>query len=248
MIKVILKKTTTKKKSYCRLVIAMDLYNFTETFGNCTQHSLSLPGGGFSAIGSFLSLVFIVGTIENLFVLVVFSKATGKHVRISNNIYLVALALGDLLQTVLGMPLAIISSYAKIWMFGHYSCVYYGFIITFFGISQITILTAISVDRYFCIVRQNSVMSKNNNKALVFTMFCFGHGLIWAVFPVIGWNSFVLEGINISCSVNWTGKSVVDMSYSLSLMLFAWIAPLTIITYCYGSILLLVSIKKAKIV
>ena len=217
----------------------MDILNITNILRKNAENETLYRSISFYGIGVFSIFIFIFGLLENVCVLCVFVKY--KPIPISNNICIIWLTLVDLSQTILGVPFLIGSSFAERWPYGHSVCVFYGFIMTFFGISQIAILAITAIDKYLIIVKQNQILSKDLKLGIISITCCFGFGLIWASLPILGWSSFKLEGLKISCSVNWAGRTLLDMSYSLSLMVFAWIIPVMVILFCYGNILLLVS-------
>ena len=61
-------------------------------------------------------------------------------------------------------------------------CVYYGFITTLLGITQISLLATIALDRYLVIVRPSHV-TIGMNKAVTMVMCCYGYGFLWALLP-----------------------------------------------------------------
>ena len=199
-----------------------------------------IPIESFIAIAFFMTFIFIVGFAENSFAFFIFYRTKALHT--TNNMLIAGLVLCDWCQSVFGMPLVVASSIAKKWIFGQGLCVYYGFITTFMGITQITNLTAISLNKYFAIVRHSNLAFLDPNRAILAIIACYMHGFLWAIFPVIGWSSYQLEGANVSCSIPWESKATKDVSYCLALSAFAWILPLGIITFTYLSIWRLVSL------
>ena len=61
-------------------------------------------------------------------------------------------------------------------------CVFYGFATTWFGISQISLLAAIAIDRYVIIVKPRGIVM-TKQKAFILVICCFGHGFVWALLP-----------------------------------------------------------------
>ena len=193
----------------------------------------------FAVIAFFISFIFIAGLVENSFSLYVFART--KKLHNTNNLFIVGLVISDWSQSVFGIPLVVVSSVARGWLFGSQLCVYYGFVTTFLGITQITTLTAIALEKYFVIVGQNQRAMMNKKHAVYVITVCFLHGFIWALFPILGWSSYQLEGVNVSCSIRWESKESNDTSYCLSLYVFGWIIPLATIIFAYCSICRLVS-------
>jgi hypothetical protein len=73
-------------------------------------------------------------------------------------------------------------------------CVYYGFTTTLLGITQISLLATIALDRYLVIVRP-SHFTIGMSKAVTMVICCYGYGFLWALFP----------GINYYHTNYWTG-------------------------------------------
>ena len=224
---------------YCtsRVTRTMDTLNKSNSFRIIAENENLHET--FLGIGVFVLLISVVGLVENLCVLYVFIKH--KPMPVSNNSCLMWLTLIDIGLTIFGLPLLVGSSFAETWPYGQPVCAMYGFFMTFFGISQIAFLDIIAIEKYLIIVKQNRILSNDGKTRTVSIFCCFCFGLMWAVFPLLGWNSFTFEGLQISCSVNWAGRTTLDMSYSLSLMVFAWVVPLVVMLFCYGNIVILVS-------
>ena len=199
----------------------------------------SMTSEGFTVITLSMFLIFILGLSENSFSLYVFFRT--KSLWTTNNIFIAGLLLSDWSQSVFGIPLVVASSVAREWLFGHSLCVYYGFITTFLGLTQITTLTAISLDKYFVIVRKAQIAILEKKKAVVIILLCYLYGFLWALAPVLGWSSYQLEAVNISCSIPWQSEEISDVSYCLALTVFVWILPLGAIVFSYSSICVRVS-------
>ena len=210
-----------------------------QTLNESTTETERVSSGVYTLITFCMFLIFILGLLENSFSLYVFFRT--KSLWTTNNIFIAGLLLSDWSQSVFGIPLVVASSVAREWLFGHGLCVYYGFITTFLGLTQITILSAISLDKYFVIVRriQNAMLEKK--KAVVIICLCYLYAFLWALAPVLGWSSYQLEAVNISCSIPWQSRVAGDVSYCLSLTVFVWILPLGAIVFSYSSICILVS-------
>ena len=210
-----------------------------QTINGSTIITDAVSPEGFTVIAFSMFLIFFLGLSENSFSLYIFFRT--KSLRTTNNIFIAGLLISDWSQSVFGIPLVVVSSVAREWVFGHGLCVYYGFIITFLGLTQITTLTAISLDKYFVIVRKAQIAVLEKKKAVLIILLCYLNGFLWALFPVLGWSSYQLEAVNVSCSIPWQSKETSDVSYCLSLTVFAWILPLGAIVYSYSSICVFVS-------
>jgi len=63
-------------------------------------------------------------------------------------------------------------------------CVYYGFITTLLGITQISLLAAIAFDRYVIIVKPTR-FTMTSRCAVKLVLGCYCYGFLWALFPGI---------------------------------------------------------------
>ncbi|XP_052814067.1 parapinopsin-like [Mya arenaria] len=115
------------------------------------------------------------------------------------------------------------------------SCVYYGFATTMFGITQISLLAAIAIDRFVIIVKPRG-FAFSKSKAIAAVILCYIIGCLWAMFPAVGWSSYQLEGIRVRCAINWRSKRVADVSFTLSALILAWMVPLFVIVVSYAGI------------
>jgi hypothetical protein len=188
----------------------------------------------YNAVGSVMVIIMILGNLENF--TVIYTYVTNSKIRTVDNLFIVGIAISDMGQAVLGVPLVVASSFSKHWIFGYSSCQYYAFITTFLGISQVALLTSLAVDRYFIIVRCHRKLSNSFCRSIltIITAFLFGFG--WALGPLVGWSSYEGEIKGIACSVSWEIKDNNHLSYTFSLLTFGWFIPLFIIGFGYTSI------------
>ena len=76
------------------------------------------------------------------------------------------------------------------------------------------------------LINSKSITYKTCFLAIVLCIFL---SLIWTVFPLTGWSYYSTEGIKMSCGVEWQDLSLNVMSYNVSIFIFAFFLPLTII-------------------
>ncbi|KAL9973433.1 hypothetical protein ACROYT_G019894 [Oculina patagonica] len=107
-----------------------------------------------TALESF-PLVFVMLTAFLGNSLVLWAVKCNPRLRTTPNYYVTALALTDLLMSILVMPLSLSVLIAGRWPFNEVSCAYHGYTATTLGSASILILTLTSVNRYFKVVRPN---------------------------------------------------------------------------------------------
>ncbi|XP_075773976.1 vertebrate ancient opsin-like isoform X3 [Pelodiscus sinensis] len=97
-------------------------------------------------------------------------------------------------------------------------------------------LAVLSYERYRTLTLCNK-RGSDYQKALLAVGGSWLYSLIWTVPPLIGWSSYGLEGAGTSCSVRWTSESADSVSYIVCLFIFCLVIPVTVMIYCYGSLL-----------
>ncbi|XP_060560875.1 melanopsin-like, partial [Ruditapes philippinarum] len=104
----------------------------------------------YNVVGSVMIIIMILGNLENF--TVIYTYVTNRKIRTVDNVFIVGIAVSDMGQAILGVPLVVASSFSKHWIFGYRSCQYYAFITTFLGISQVALLTSLAVDRILLLI------------------------------------------------------------------------------------------------
>ena len=100
-----------------------------------------------------LFLVMLMAFLGNS--LVLWAVKCNARLRTTPNYYVTALALINVLMSILIMPLSLSVLIASHWPFNEGSCLYHGYTATTLGSASLLILTLTSVNRYFKVVRPN---------------------------------------------------------------------------------------------
>jgi hypothetical protein len=219
----------------------IELVDINETVGeNASQNTNNVSDHVYYFIGCLMTVIMVFGFLANLVILYTFG--TNKKIRTMDNILIIGLALSDIGQSVLGLPLVVIASFSKKWIFGQDFCQYYAFVTTWLGISQIANLTVIAMERYFVIVRSDRRMTSTTHRSVFMILLSFVYGAVWATGPLLGWSKYKQEDIGIACCVTWEVKDKLSLSYTFSICTFGWFIPLIFIAFGYTSIARSVSI------
>ena len=174
-----------------------------------------------------LCIVILIGIFGNL--MVVFISTKGNRVRIKGRPLIASLALADSLEsTNLIFMLVSVGNYGR-WIFGDELCQLNGFMTTEFVISSMYSLTAISVNRYFMVVKQNyyrKVFNARNQALMIAFIWCIPLPL--ALGPLLGWSKFEFQTGKCIC-IFWFSRSI---AFSSVLLVVAVPLPLGIICFC----------------
>lgn len=201
---------------------------------------LNFPKWGHQMFGLFLLFVGIFGFVENIMVLYTFYKS--KQIRSPTNMFIIGLALGDLAMATLGNPLATTSGLNGSWFAGEFFCYWEGFVVYTFGLTEMYLLTAISIDRYIVIAKPLKSAMITKRVAALAVAACFGFGFFWSIFPFFGWSSYGLEAAGIYCGLLWEDKSLSTTTYVVTISIFCFFLPFGAMIYCYFQIYMTVSI------
>ena len=71
--------------------------------------------------------------------------------------------------------------------------------------------------------------SITSNSCIWIIVLCVFLSAIWATLPLMGWSYYSPEGVKMSCGVEWQDHSINVMSYNITIMIFAFVVPLTIL-------------------
>ena len=147
--------------------------------------------------GVIIIAVIITGAVGNCLTLFVFYRY--DPLRDVTGLFLANLAVADLLQSVIGMPLIATSAFYEEWVFGEILCTISGATNSLFCITSVLTLTAVSVDRYLAIVHPLEYptwLSMKRSKMVVVCLWLMA--FFAALLPVLGWSRYVFH---IECFV-----------------------------------------------
>uniref|UniRef100_A0AAV2IUY7 G-protein coupled receptors family 1 profile domain-containing protein n=1 Tax=Knipowitschia caucasica TaxID=637954 RepID=A0AAV2IUY7_KNICA len=179
--------------------------------------------------------VFVIGTVGVTGnALVMYACACNKKLRTRPNYFIINLAVSDFLMAITQSPIFFINSLYKGWIFGETGCKMYAFCGALFGITSMINLLAISVDRYIVITRPlQAIQWASNTRTCCTIALVWLYSLAWSLAPLLGWSSYIPEGLMTSCTWDYVTATPANKSYTLMLCCFVFFIPLGIISYCY---------------
>nr|BAX02590.1 melanopsin [Trichiurus lepturus] len=190
--------------------------------------------------------VFVIGTLGVTGnALVIFAVYSNKSLRNLPNYFIVNLAVSDFLMAFTQSPIFFINCLNKEWVFGEMGCKMYAFCGAFFGITSMINLLAITIDRYVVITKPLQAIhwsSKRRTKMAILMVWLYSFA--WSVAPLLGWSSYIPEGLMTSCTWDYVTYTKSNRSYTMMLCCFVFFIPLGIIFYCY--IVMFLAIRKTS--
>ncbi|XP_049456671.1 melanopsin-A-like [Epinephelus fuscoguttatus] len=194
--------------------------------------TVDVPDHAHYTIGSVILAIGITGMVGNFLVIYAFSRS--RSLRTPANMFIINLAITDLLMCVTQAPIFFTTSMHKRWIFGEKGCELYAFCGALFGICSMITLTVIAVDRYFVITRPlTSIGVLSRKRALLILMAAWAYSLGWSLPPFFGWSAYVPEGLLTSCTWDYMTFTPSVRAYTMLLFIFVFFLPLFIIIYCY---------------
>ncbi|XP_003963814.3 melanopsin-A isoform X1 [Takifugu rubripes] len=194
--------------------------------------TVDVPDHAHYTIGSVILVIGITGMIGNFLVIYAFCRS--RSLRTPANMFIINLAVTDLLMCVTQTPIFFTTSMYKRWIFGEKGCELYAFCGALFGICSMITLTVIAIDRYFVITRPlTSIGVLSRKRAFVILMTVWIYSLGWSLPPFFGWSAYVPEGLLTSCTWDYMTFSPSVRAYTMLLFIFVFFLPLFIIIYCY---------------
>ncbi|XP_060765587.1 opsin 4xa [Neoarius graeffei] len=183
-------------------------------------------------VAFFVALIGAVGVIGNA--LVMYAFFCNKKLRSPPNYFIVNLAVSDFLMAITQSPIFFVNSLYKEWMFGKTGCKIYAFCGALFGITSMINLVAISIDRYIVITKPlQAIRWTSKRRTLISILLVWIYSLAWSSAPLLGWSSYIPEGLMTSCTWDYVTSTPANKSYTLMLCCLVFFVPLGIISYCY---------------
>eukprot|EP00062_Callorhinchus_milii_P016495 gi/632967821/ref/XP_007900192.1/ PREDICTED: melatonin receptor type 1A-like [Callorhinchus milii] len=187
-----------------------------------------------STLASVLIFTILVDILGNL--LVVVSVFRNKKLRKSGNIFVVSLAIADLVVAIYPYPLVLIAIFHNGWNLGYIHCQISGFLMGLSVMGSIFNITAIAVNRYCCICHSytyDKIFSNKNTLCYVV--------LVWALTCLAIVPNFFVESLQYDPRVySCTFAQSANSLYTVIVVVIHFILPISTVSYCYLRIWILV--------
>ncbi|XP_018098666.1 melatonin receptor type 1A [Xenopus laevis] len=187
-----------------------------------------------TALAAILIFTIVVDILGNL--LVILSVFRNRKLRNAGNIFVVSLAVADLVVAIYPYPLVLTSIFHKGWNLGYVHCQISGFLMGISVIGSIFNIAGVAVNRYCYICHSLTYDKLYSDKNSLFYVI-----LIWvltfiAIVPNLFVGSLQYDARIYSC----TFTQSVSSAYTIAVVFFHFILPITVVTFCYLRIWILV--------
>ncbi|XP_053129481.1 melatonin-related receptor isoform X1 [Hemicordylus capensis] len=209
--------------------------------GNASCPDCRLPLEARHSLAAVLIFTIVVDILGN--VLVILSVLRNRKLRNAGNIFVVSLSVADLVVAVYPYPLILSAIFHNRWTMGPIHCKISGFFMGLSVIGSIFNITAIAINRYCYIchsLRYDRLFSLKNT--------CCCLCLTWlltlvAILPNLFVDSLQYDPRVYSC----TFAQTASMSYTVTVVVVHFLIPLSIVTFCYLRIWILVIQVKHRV-
>ncbi|XP_059194151.1 opsin 4xb [Centropristis striata] len=204
---------------------------------------VDVPDHAHYIIALFVFVIGMLGITGNA--LVMFAFYSNKKLRNLPNYFIMNLAVSDFLMAFTQSPIFFINCLYKEWAFGEMGCKLYAFCGALFGITSMINLLAISIDRYLVITKPlQAIQWGSKRRTSLAILMVWLYSLAWSLAPLVGWSSYIPEGLMTSCTWDYVTYTLANRSYTMMLCCFVFFIPLGVIFYCY--LLMFLAIRKTS--
>ncbi|XP_026823155.1 opsin, ultraviolet-sensitive-like [Rhopalosiphum maidis] len=191
-------------------------------------------------LGVLYTVIMMFGCTGNSLVIFMYFKC--KSLQTPANMLIINLAISDFIMLAKA-SIFIYNSYYLGPALGKLGCQICGFLGGLTGTVSIMTLAAISLDRYYVIVRPlKATVKTTKQRARIWIGIIWICGFSFSIVPVLdlGYSRYVSEGYLTSCSFDYLSNDDRDKHFILVFFIAAWCIPFTLILYCYVRILMAV--------
>ncbi|KAM7362753.1 rhodopsin 6 [Cochliomyia hominivorax] len=196
----------------------------------------------FGIIGFVITVLGIMSLCGNFIVIYIFTSA--KSLRTPSNMFVVNLAFSDFMMMFTMFPPVVLNGFYGTWILGAFWCELYGLFGSLFGCVSIWSMTLIAYDRYCVIVKGLARKPLTITAAVIRLAVVWSICLMWAIFPMVGWNRYVPEGNMTACGTDYFAKDWYNRSYIIVYSVWVYFTPLLTIIFSYWHIMKAVRIHE----
>ncbi|XP_070572753.1 rhodopsin, G0-coupled-like [Ptychodera flava] len=175
-------------------------------------------------VSGYLLLVCTFSVLGNGFVILHYAIARPKVIKPIEK-YIVNLAFSDIGVSVLGYPIVALSNLFSTRHKSTFVCFWDGFSGFVFGIVNIWTVTAIACSTYLALRKPG--FGKRFQTGLVLVLIWI-LALLWSALPMFGFGSFRVEINDLFCSLDWSGRHPLNVTYNAVSVVMCYVVPLTL--------------------
>ena len=186
-------------------------------------------------LGIIVGLMCVTALVANFLVIFVVYRNTTLRQQFSS-VFIVNLAMCDLLMALLSMPFSLGALVRHDWPFTTLLCHFNGFSNQILGISAILTLAVISIDRFYAVIKPLKYRAKMTmQKAFNSVCYVWIQAALFALVPALyGW--YVFNENYFFCTFSSVYRDRREIAFAYCLYLFNFGVPLVIMLVAYYKI------------
>lgn len=175
----------------------------------------SIISGGMKTSVTIPAVMFIFGVVGNLVAIVVLCKSRKEQKETTFYTLVCGLAVTDLLGTLLVSPVTIATYMKGQWPGNEALCEYSTFILLFFGLSGLSIICAMSIERYLAINHAYFYSHYVDKRLAGLTLFAvYVSNVLFCALPNMGLGNSRLQYPDTWCFIDWTTNVTAHAAFS----------------------------------
>ncbi|XP_070780310.1 prostaglandin E receptor 4 (subtype EP4) b [Enoplosus armatus] len=161
-------------------------------------------------------IMFIFGVVGNVIAIVVLRISRKEQKETTFYTLVCGLAVTDLLGTLLASPVTIATYMKGTWPGGEPLCQYSGFILLFFFLVQLSIVFAMSVERYMAINHAYFYNEYVNQKLAALTLLgIYFSNVVFCALPAMGIGQVKRQNPGTWCFIDWQNNNTTVAAFNL---------------------------------
>ncbi|XP_033973470.1 prostaglandin E receptor 4 (subtype EP4) a [Trematomus bernacchii] len=170
---------------------------------------------GRTMVPTIPSIMFIFGVVGNVIAIVVLCKSRKEQKETTFYTLVCGLAVTDLLGTLLASPVTIATYVKGSWPGEDPLCQYFGFTLLFFSLSGLSIICAMSVERYIAINHAYFYNDYVDQKLAGLTLLAiYISNALFCALPIVGFGQVKKQYPQTWCFLEWRSNKTSDAAYS----------------------------------
>ncbi|XP_067270668.1 prostaglandin E receptor 4 (subtype EP4) a [Pseudorasbora parva] len=161
------------------------------------------------------AIMFIFGVISNLIAIVVLCKSRREQKESTFYTLVCGLAVTDLLGTVLASPVTIATYMKGAWPDGDPLCQYFGIVLLFFSMAGLSIICAMSIERYIAINHAYFYNDYADKKLAGVTLLAiYASNILFCALPSVGFGEVKMQYPQTWCFIDWRTNVSTHAAFS----------------------------------
>ncbi|XP_049619764.1 prostaglandin E receptor 4 (subtype EP4) a [Syngnathus scovelli] len=170
---------------------------------------------GRTMIPTIPSIMFIFGVVGNVIAIAVLCRSRKEQKETTFYTLVCGLAVTDLLGTLLASPVTIATYVKGAWPGGEPLCQYFGFTLIFFSLAGLSIICAMSVERYMAINHAYFYNDYVDQKLAGLTLLAiYVSNALFCALPVLGFGRVQKQYPQTWCFLEWRSDETSDAAFN----------------------------------